>query len=160
VPPGEQGERVLLTIFSRRTQPLIRYEISDLLRVSEEKCDCGRPFRCMAEIEGRREDILYFPARNDSKRVVALHPNVFDRLMESVPATGWQIVHDEQGVGVNLTGLRDEVELSRVEAGMLRLFEGKGVAAPPVRVNCVSELRRGKTGKAPLVLSLTQRNLL
>ena len=32
VPPGEAGDRILLTVFNRTTQPLIRYEISDMVR--------------------------------------------------------------------------------------------------------------------------------
>jgi hypothetical protein len=114
VPPGVPGDRVLLTIFNRRTQPLIRYEISDMLRFSNEKCECGRPFRCLEEIEGRQEDVLYFRARADSERMIALHPNVFHR---PAPAAGWQVVQDDQGISVNLTGLREEAGRSQIEIG-------------------------------------------
>ena len=43
VPAGERGARLLLTVLGRLTQPLIRYELSDLVRVSNEPCPCGRP---------------------------------------------------------------------------------------------------------------------
>jgi phenylacetate-CoA ligase len=76
VPPGELGDRVLLTIFNRRTQPLIRYEISDMLRISSEECPCGRPFRCLDEIEGRQEDVLSFRSRANRERLIAVHPNI------------------------------------------------------------------------------------
>jgi phenylacetate-coenzyme A ligase PaaK-like adenylate-forming protein len=50
---------------NRRTQPLIRYEISDMLRVSNEKYECGRPVRCLEEIEGgRRMYCIFGHARN------------------------------------------------------------------------------------------------
>ncbi|HWE52696.1 MAG TPA: AMP-binding protein [Bryobacteraceae bacterium] len=155
LPPGVMGERVLLTIFSRRTQPLIRYEISDLVRLSDAKCDCGRPFRCVEEIQGRQEDVLYFRSFNEPGRLVPVHPNVFHRLLENVPATGWQVVHEDRSLTVNLTGVHDETDLFRVELGLLDLFRTEGLAAPPVRAGRVTELRRGATGKAPLIVSLT-----
>ncbi len=154
VPPGILGDRVLLTIFNRRTQPLIRYEISDMLRFSNEKCECGRPFRCLDEIEGRQEDVLYFRARADSDLMIALHPNVFHRLLETVPATGWQVVQDDQGISVSLTGLQEEAGCFQIETGVRNLLEAEGVEAPPIRVHTVRELRRGKTGKAPLIVRL------
>jgi phenylacetate-coenzyme A ligase PaaK-like adenylate-forming protein len=90
VPAGELGDRVLLTIFNRRTHPLIRYEISDMIRISSEKCECGRPFRCMEEIEGRQEDVLYLPSNAGTE--IPIHPNVFHRLLETVPAAAWQVI--------------------------------------------------------------------
>lgn len=44
VPPGERGERVLLTVFDRWTQPLIRYEISDVLRLEDGVASAGAVF--------------------------------------------------------------------------------------------------------------------
>src|SRR4030095_2356088 len=73
LPPGERGDRILLTLLERRTQPLIRYEISDMVRELPGTCACGRPFRLIESIEGRREDILYFPPRGGEARV-AIHP--------------------------------------------------------------------------------------
>ena len=63
-------------------------------------CECSRPFRVLASIEGRVEEVLMFGA-------VRVHPNVFHELLETVPAAGWQVVQDDSGLNVNLTGLRD-----------------------------------------------------
>jgi phenylacetate-CoA ligase len=149
VSPGVLGERVLLTVFNRRTQPLIRYEISDMLRVSGDECECGRPFRFLAEIEGRQEDVLYFG-------MVPVHPNVFHRLLETVPAAGWQVIQENGCLTVNLAGLKDRSVCDRIAWSMRELIEGEGVACPPVTVLPVSELRRGKTGKAPLIMAVKQ----
>ena len=65
VAPGELGSRLLLTIFERFTQPLIRYEISDRVRLNGEPCSCGRPYRVIESIEGRQEDVLYFERASD-----------------------------------------------------------------------------------------------
>jgi phenylacetate-CoA ligase len=151
VPPGTLGDRVLLTIFNRRTQPLIRYEISDMLRVSDGQCECGRPFRFLAEIEGRQEDVLYFPSLAEADRVVPVHPNVFHRLLETVPAAGWQVIQENGRLTVNLAGLKDQSVCDQITRSMRTLLQGEGVACPPVTVLAVTELRRGKTGKAPLI---------
>ena len=42
VPAGVVGAKVLVTVLFSRTQPLIRYEMSDTISLSEGRCDCGR----------------------------------------------------------------------------------------------------------------------
>jgi phenylacetate-CoA ligase len=44
VPPGVSGEKVLVSVLFSRTQPLIRYELSDSITPSTRlRCPCGRP---------------------------------------------------------------------------------------------------------------------
>jgi putative adenylate-forming enzyme len=145
VPPGERGDKVLLTVFGLRTQPLIRYELSDVLRLDEVSCECGRPFRVLASIEGRVEEVLTFGA-------VSVHPNLFHELLETVPAAGWQVIHDESGLKVNLTGLRDASVCESLGRQVRGRLESLGVKAPPIDVRPVDALERGATGKAPLVM--------
>lgn len=158
VPPGEAGDRVLLTIFGRRTQPLIRYEISDMVRLSDRTCECGRPFRCIEAIEGRQEDVLVMDAAGSSDRTVEIHPNVFHHVLETAPASAWQVVQEENGLVVNLVGLRDSVsELPRIEGAVRDAVTALGARAPSVRTALVTELRRGRTSKAPLIMARERR---
>jgi len=53
VAPGEPGRRLLVTNLFNRTQPLIRYELNDLVTVSPDPCPCGRPFPLLETVEGR-----------------------------------------------------------------------------------------------------------
>jgi phenylacetate-CoA ligase len=99
VSPGGVGERVLLTVFGRRIQPLIRYEISDLVRISTDSCACGRPYRVIESIDGREEDILYFAPRGGAEPV-AVHPNRFHDVLEEIAVEAWQVIHDETGVTI------------------------------------------------------------
>jgi phenylacetate-coenzyme A ligase PaaK-like adenylate-forming protein len=141
-----EKDRVLLTVLQRRTQPLIRYEVSDVVRSVEGGCQCGRPFRLIEAIEGRVEDVLWFGA-------VAVHPNQFHAVLETVPAAAWQVIHDEQGVQILLTGLRDPNACEPIGAAVRELLRRAGAGIQPVRVRAVDGLERGATGKAPLVLS-------
>lgn len=65
--PVEEGlsDGILLTNLANLVQPVIRYRVSDRARLRKQPCACGSPFPVL-EIEGRKEDILEFPARNGS----------------------------------------------------------------------------------------------
>ena len=43
VAPGEFGEKLLVTVLFNRAQPLIRYELTDSVRVAATPCPCGMP---------------------------------------------------------------------------------------------------------------------
>lgn len=154
VGPGAQGERVLVTVFGRYTQPLIRYEISDMVRVSNERCPCGRPHRTIGPIDGRQEDVLAMAAAGATSGTVKVHPNLFHQVLEDAPASAWQVVQDPTGVVVNLVDLRNRtIEAPRIERAVRAALVGEGVENPSVRVRLVSALQRGTTGKAPLVVA-------
>ncbi|HUL66731.1 MAG TPA: AMP-binding protein [Burkholderiaceae bacterium] len=157
VAPGERGDRILLTLLERRTQPLIRYEISDMVRELPGECGCGRKFRMIESIEGRVEDVLHFTRRDASDARVAIHPNLFHAILETVPATGWQVVHDAQGLTVFLTGSVDERLREQLRARVRGMLESHGVALPPIAVRMTAQLQRGATGKAPLIVSRIAR---
>ncbi len=153
VPPGVSGDRILLSIFDRWTQPLIRYEISDMVRPLEGDCECGRKFRLIESIEGRLEDVLYFPRRDGRGAPLSAHPNLFHQVLETVPAAGWQVVQDDDSLSILLAGLRDSSVCEPLSRTVRELLEAQGAVVPPVQVRAVDVLERGATGKAPLILS-------
>ena len=153
MPAGESGDRLLLTIFNRRTQPLIRYELSDMVRLLDGDCECGRPFRLMASIEGRTEDVLEFTDRDGRSEPVSIHPNAFHQLLETVPATGWQVRQEEDGLSVLLTGVPDPSVCEPLATSIRHALEAQGVTVPSIQVRAVDKLERGATGKAPLIVA-------
>ncbi len=72
VEPGITGYKVLITSLYNFTQPLIRYEVSDLLTIAPDPCPCGRPFRLIEDVEGRSDDLLELPGERG--RPVTVHP--------------------------------------------------------------------------------------
>jgi len=48
----------IITDFTRKTQPIVRYRLDDVLVAREEKCLCGNPARAISHIEGRWDDQL------------------------------------------------------------------------------------------------------
>ena len=153
VPPGEAGARLLLTVLDRRTQPLIRYEISDGLRERPGSCACGRPFRMLERIEGRIEESLRFDARTGGCPV-DIHPNRVHALLETVPATGWQLIQEADGaLRVGLTGVRRDGIERALHADLAHMLADAGAAVPVIDVQWVEALERGASGKAPLIVS-------
>ncbi len=154
VPAGEQGARILLTVLGRFTQPLIRYELSDLVRVSQEPCPCGRPYRVIEAIDGREEDILSFPARGGG--TVAVHPNHFHDAFEGVAVAAWQVEQLDSGLAVRLAGA-DAVVTARVADSLQRVLAAQGALPVALAIERVAEMPRGASGKAPLIVARRAR---
>lgn len=51
----------IITDFNRRTQPIFRYRLNDILTEDPRPCPCGSVMTCIRQIEGRCDDIVYFP---------------------------------------------------------------------------------------------------
>ena len=75
VPPGTFGKEVLATVLWTYTLPLIRYEISDHLKLSRGACPCGRTFQLIEEIEGREEQVIFLPGKSGDD--VRVEPDLF-----------------------------------------------------------------------------------
>ena len=60
VPPGQFGEKILLTNLFNYTQPIIRYEIEDVTGYARQDCGCGSPLPTMLPVQGRTIDFFYF----------------------------------------------------------------------------------------------------
>ncbi len=87
---GESEQRVtpIVTDLWRRTQPIIRYRLNDVLTMATEPCSCGSAFRVISRIEGRCDDICYFPQSDGTLRpffpdtlrrmVLLSHPDIED----------------------------------------------------------------------------------
>lgn len=61
VAPGETAHTVALTNLANRTQPLLRYVLTDRVRVLPAPCACGNRFPAI-EVQGRADDTLVLPA--------------------------------------------------------------------------------------------------
>ena len=92
----------ILTDLWRRTQPIVRYRLGDILKLDATPCACGSSWQRIAAIEGRQDDLCWFPQHDDSLRIVfpdAIRRMVLladDRILEyraEQPAAGELHVH-------------------------------------------------------------------
>jgi putative adenylate-forming enzyme len=152
VPPGVYGDKVLLTVLFSRTQPLIRYEVSDRVSRSRiEQCHCRRPFALLEGIEGRAPEVLHFPARAGGE--VAVVPHVFHRIMDMAPAGGWQVVQEQDSLQVLSSGATDSLNEATLLDTMQHTLAAQGVVVPPIRIQRVASIPKSANGKAPLIVS-------
>ena len=155
VPPGTLGSKVLLTNLVNRTQPLIRYELSDAVELGAGVDPSGRPFDRIARIDGRSDEVLTLPGRDGG--AVAVHPYrlraPFVQLLEVLQ---YQIVHrsDEILVRIVLRKSAPDSLPERVGAAVEHAIDEAG-ARIPVRVEVVDAIAReaGHAAKAKLVVS-------
>ncbi|MDJ1504070.1 F390 synthetase-related protein [Xanthocytophaga agilis] len=68
----------VITDFTRSTQPIIRYELDDILIERESPCPCGSVFLGLERIEGRADDVLVFTT---SEGKVKLYPDIICRMI-------------------------------------------------------------------------------
>lgn len=59
----------IVTDFSRKTQPIIRYRMNDILQMSPEPCPCGSPYTAIQTIHGRCDDIFILPHCSGTREV-------------------------------------------------------------------------------------------
>jgi phenylacetate-coenzyme A ligase PaaK-like adenylate-forming protein len=150
VPPGTDQARVLVTVLFRRAQPLIRYDIGDRVRLAAGECACGRPFRRIESMQGRIEETLYF-ARAYGGAPVAIHPVVFEGVLDTIPARAWQVVQEPNGLHILLAGLPSGYPGGSIADALLAELKSRGACDPGIKVLRVPEIPRGATGKAPLI---------
>lgn len=152
VAPGEYGAKVLLTVLFRRTVPLIRYELEDIVRVSHEPCPCGRTLRLIDDISGRANEVLWFPRQSGGQ--TSIHPNFFYRVLDAFPVAEWQVLRKPDALEVLVTDPRAGFDGAAIVDTLRREIEASGAVPPSIEVTRVPEIPRGKTGKALLVRSL------
>jgi putative adenylate-forming enzyme len=149
VPPGQYGAKVLVTVLFRRTQPLIRYELSDLVCLDSTACACGHPTPRIA-VQGRIWEVLRLPSQAGGQ-VEVLPLAIFD-VMRHVNAD-YQVIQEPQGLRVLLSQQRGAMRDEAVAAALRQAIEAVGAIAPPVRVEHVATIPPEPSGKVPLIKS-------
>ena len=148
MPPGTTGAKLLVTVLFSRTLPLIRYEMSDTVRLGERGCPCGRSFSILEDIEGRTEDVLQLPSRAGH---VSVHPIVFHHVLDEAAAAGWQVIQEAPGLRVLMVGLAPGASTEGVRAAVAGALTTAGVTPVRVDVQLVEHVERTALGKAPFV---------
>jgi phenylacetate-coenzyme A ligase PaaK-like adenylate-forming protein len=143
VPDGEPGSRLLITNLFNRTQPLIRYELNDLVTVSPDPCPCGRPFPLLKSVEGRSDDVLEMPATEGG--TIKVHPLTLRSPLAGVGALSeYRIVYgaDELRVEAVLAGADGRRVCHEIETELGAALAERGVQVPPILVESVAEIPR------------------
>ena len=159
VADGEVGHKLLITNLFNRTQPLIRYEVSDMVTLVAGPCRCGRTSKRVTSIEGRNDDVMLLPATRGGQ--IPIHPIVLRRPFTTLPAVHqYRVVLGPEGLRVSLViGSGPIAETSRhVRAALAAGLEDAGAIPPPIIVEAVASLPRdhGHGAKFKLIEAVCQ----
>jgi phenylacetate-coenzyme A ligase PaaK-like adenylate-forming protein len=161
VAAGRLGHKLLVTNLVMRTQPLLRYEVSDMVVVADGPCPCGRPFRLLRGVEGRNDDVLHVPRAGGG--LLAVHPLALRSALAGIPGLDqYKVVHDDRGLHVRATlrpGTRGDQTAGRIGAQLRERLAALGAASPAVEVELLASLAdaRDSAGKFKLVESRVHR---
>jgi len=147
VPDKAWADKILITVLFNYTQPLIRYELSDMVSLNHAPCACGRPYWRIDKIQGRNEEVQYF--KKHSGQEVPVHPIVFENILEALPCRNWQLIWDKDTLTILLSDLETGFNENTLKEDLEKVLKSQGLVIPPILVQKVAEIPRGKTGKAP-----------
>lgn len=144
VADGEEGHKCLITTLNNPVLPLIRYELSDMVTLSQSPCACGLPFARVTSIKGRREETLSFPGRHGG--FVELGAIVLKSPLIATAGVEWfQISGNGSALEVRVVPSHgiDVIELqTRVASTLRQKLVDHGALLPPITVEVVSEIPR------------------
>jgi phenylacetate-CoA ligase len=149
VPAGEPGARLLLTNLANRVQPLIRYEIPDVVTIDPEPCPCGRTLKRLGTVHGRSDDLL-------SLRGVTVHPLQFAGLTADPDIREFQVVQHGDWLTLRVV-LGDHAAAAqttqRVHDQLATRLRALGLTDLHIDVETCATIERPASGKLRLVIA-------
>ena len=116
----------LITDFTRRTQPIVRYRLDDVLTLSDRPCPCGSVALAISHIEGRQDDQLLLP--NAAGETRAIFADACSRVLATVlPLTADYRLRqtDRHTLVLNTEG--DSAVLETCQGALEALFSRQGI---------------------------------
>jgi len=122
----------VITDFTRRTQPVIRYRLDDVLVAAADPCPCGRPTRVLDAIEGRRDDQLLL--RNLKGGEQGVFADVCSRaIARTLPLTSDYRLVQSGEQSLQLISDASEQQLIACQQALIALFAQQGIATASLR---------------------------
>ncbi|RYD32567.1 MAG: adenylate cyclase [Verrucomicrobiaceae bacterium] len=133
---GEGRFAPIITDFRRRTQPVIRHRLNDVLRERRTPCPCGSLFTALEAVEGRCDDLLVFERVGGAAEifpdfirlaVITAHPAIEE----------YSVVQDPENAGLRVA-LKTPPPLAgeaarAVEQSLRRFWENQRLQPVPLR---------------------------
>ncbi len=135
------GPEIVGTTLHNYAMPLLRYRTGDLVESLDEKCSCGRHFREIRQIGGRRPEYIILA---DGNRIPSVLLEYSLDLSENV--LEGQLVQERAGeIMINVTGNKLFGEADK--ARLIEMAKGYTSNDMVVKVNEMEKIPRGPNGK-------------
>ncbi|MEQ1976696.1 F390 synthetase-related protein [Xenorhabdus sp. SGI240] len=127
----------IITDFTRETQPIVRYQIDDILVVKKTPCACGNPALAIERIEGRNDDQLILPALKGE--MVSIFADPCSRIIaNTLPLTSdYRLTQTE--LLLKLEGNCAIEVLGQCQSALSDYFVKQGVDIDKIEWQCVSQ---------------------
>jgi phenylacetate-CoA ligase len=90
---GEKGAKVLVTNLANHVQPIIRYEIGDIVTMATQPCGCGSNMPLIDHIDGRDSEVLYVQTDQGLRPI---QPMILEiALIHMLHLREYQLIQDE-----------------------------------------------------------------
>ncbi len=126
----------IITDLNRRTLPIIRYRLNDILIEEKASCPCGSHFTRLQKIEGREDDMLWLPHSTNGS-LVAIFPDLIRRAMYicQTQVSDYRIA--QHGGVISFTYKSDDAAKAEqdITATLTELFTGLNVDKPEINFN-------------------------
>lgn len=111
--PNEVAEKMIITNLVNFSQPLIRYEMNDLIML-DEKCECGSNFRTIKKVLGRNDDIIFLNNIYGVKQHI--FPDLFSRwiITSSDDIREFKILEKDESIIIFIDTLRKNCDKNRI----------------------------------------------
>jgi putative adenylate-forming enzyme len=125
----------VITDLNRSTQPIVRYELDDVLIECDEPCPCGSVLTALARIEGRADDILFLPRRQGGALEPLMPDFVRDRLaLAGAAVSDYRVIqHGPGDVELLVAGADAERARATARTALYAACDAADVRRPAVR---------------------------
>jgi len=100
----------IITDFLRKSQPIIRYRLNDILVEDKKKCSCGSPTMVIKKIEGREDDIFIFEGIKEKE--ITVFPDFISRcVIYAQGIKNYKVVQeDKNNITVYLDNMNEKIK--------------------------------------------------
>ncbi|MBC8951410.1 F390 synthetase-related protein [Xenorhabdus sp. PB62.4] len=127
----------IITDFTRETQPIVRYQLDDILVAKKTPCPCGNPALAIERIEGRSDDQLILPAHDGG--TVSIFADPCSRMIaNTLPLTSdYRLTQTD--LLLRLEGDCDMAILQQCRSALTDYFAKQGADVNKIEWLCVSQ---------------------
>jgi phenylacetate-coenzyme A ligase PaaK-like adenylate-forming protein len=141
VAPRQPADKVLLTNLYNRTQPLIRYEITDAMTMLDGTCECGCAHRRITDLAGRTDSFFVYDGG------AAVHwLGMTTVLLSDSAVVEIQVTQTPRGADVSVA-TKTGCDIQGLRRGLVDLMSSAGLVDPQVTIREVDALDRLWSGK-------------
>ncbi|HUT82628.1 MAG TPA: F390 synthetase-related protein [Candidatus Bathyarchaeia archaeon] len=150
--PGTPCFQSIVTDLHKKSQPIIRFKLNDIITISPEKCQCGSSFRVIEQIMGRADD-LFWGERIDTNELQYIFPDYIRRAIISSS----EDIEEYQAIQKNFTrvlvriltkkGANKEIIAKNIQDNIKTVFSKYSCKEPTIEIRFEPPMKNPNSNK-------------